>query len=125
MPDGGGARRSLSAEEVAERLGVRLAPLYACVSPGRLRSELDPHGAQASPYAAADVERLLERAKVRRTPEVGARGALSFGGPVLIRQCGDQLVNRLRVGRITGGPSDPMDAIPFSLFASDSWDASS
>ncbi|MEO6572994.1 MAG: helix-turn-helix domain-containing protein, partial [Polyangiaceae bacterium] len=59
------ARGFLTAGEAAARLGVKAATLYAYVSRGLLRSEATD-GARARRYLARDVERLLERRRMRQ-----------------------------------------------------------
>lgn len=56
----------LTAEEVAERLGVKRSTVYAYVSRGTLRSHRDATG-RRSRFAAAEVEELARRGRPRRT----------------------------------------------------------
>jgi len=51
----------LTAQEAAERLGVKPATLYAYVSRGLLRRERDPAG--RSRFALAEVDRLVKRGR--------------------------------------------------------------
>ena len=75
-------RHFLSAAEAAAVLRVRPATLYAYVSRGLLRSEVDPAG-RGRRYPAEEVEALARRAAGRRDPRQAARGALDWGLPVL------------------------------------------
>jgi citrate synthase len=75
-------RHFLSAAEAAAALRVRSATLYAYVSRGLLRSEVDPEG-RGRRYPAEEVEALARRAAGRRDPRQVARGALDWGLPVL------------------------------------------
>src|SRR5436190_16801247 len=56
----------LTAQEAADRLGVKPATLYAYVSRGLVRRERSPDG--RSLFALADVERLASRARRDRPP---------------------------------------------------------
>jgi citrate synthase len=76
------ARGFLTATEAAARLGVKAATLYAYVSRGLLRSEATD-GARARRYVARDVERLLERRRMREEPSLVAARALWWGAPVV------------------------------------------
>src|SRR5687767_3540618 len=78
-----GRRRFYLAGEAAAELGVTAATLYAYVSRGLLRSEPVPGERRTRRYLAEDVERLRERAQLRRDPARGAREALQWGEPVL------------------------------------------
>jgi citrate synthase len=58
----------MSARQAAERLGVRPASLYAYVSRGLLSRELSAD--RRSRYSTEEIERLAERGRPRRQPEV-------------------------------------------------------
>ncbi len=72
----------LSARQASERLGVKLATLYAYASRGLITS-LPGHGQRARLYAKDDVERLRTRQVARSGHGPVAAGALRFGEPVL------------------------------------------
>jgi len=73
--------RYLSASEAANALGVSMQTLYAYVSRGLIRSEAG-HGRQRR-YRADDVQRLLARKELRRSPDLSAEDALYWGAPLL------------------------------------------
>jgi len=73
----------LSAREAADALRVTRATLYAYTSRGLLRSEPIPGRTRERRYHRDDVERLVERAAIRRDPSRTAARALRWGGPVL------------------------------------------
>ncbi|HYQ29639.1 MAG TPA: citrate/2-methylcitrate synthase [Polyangiaceae bacterium] len=72
----------LSARQASERLGIKLATLYAYASRG-LISSVPGAGQRARSYAADDVERLRARHSARSGHGPVAAGALRFGEPVL------------------------------------------
>lgn len=72
----------LSSREASQRLGVKLATLYAYASRG-LISSLPGDGQRARWYAEDDVERLRTRHAARSGHGPVAAGALRFGEPVL------------------------------------------
>jgi len=72
----------LSSREASERLGVKLATLYAYASRGLIRS-LPGEGPRARLYASDDVERLRSRHVARSGHGPIAAAALRFGEPVL------------------------------------------
>ena len=72
----------LSADEAAERLGVKHASLYSYASRGLVRSIPGPQG-RARRYARADVERLRTRHDARKGHGAVAASALRWGEPVL------------------------------------------
>src|SRR3954451_25252807 len=72
----------LSSREASERLGVKLATLYAYASRGLIRS-LGGDRKRGRIYASDDVERLRTRHAARSGHGPVAAGALRFGGPVL------------------------------------------
>lgn len=74
--------RFLSADEAAERLGVKRATLYAYVARGHLTG-LGASRSGGHVYAEDDVERLRSRAAARKGHAGAASGALRFGEPVL------------------------------------------
>src|SRR6185312_3212615 len=73
----------LDGSAVAARLGVKPQTLYAYVSRGRIEARPDPSDPRKSLYSADDVGRLLERKSQGRKPADVARGAISWGEPVL------------------------------------------
>jgi len=76
------ARAWLSSRQASERLGVKLATLYAYASRGLITS-LPGDARRARLYAADDVERLRTRHVARSGHGAVAAGALRFGEPVL------------------------------------------
>jgi len=72
----------LSSREASQRLGVKLATLYAYASRG-LISSVPGEGQRARWYAEDDVERLRARHAARSGHGPVAAGALRFGEPVL------------------------------------------
>lgn len=75
--------RFYPAREAAELLGISMATLYAYVSRGLIRSEAAPGERRARRYRAEDVDRLVERQRLRYDPSRAAREALRWGEPVL------------------------------------------
>lgn len=73
----------LTAEEAMARLGVRAQTLYAYVSRGRIETAPDPADPRRSRYRLGDVAALAARKGRGRKAEDVARGAISFGDPVL------------------------------------------
>lgn len=72
----------LSSREASERLGVKLATLYAYASRGLIKS-LPADGQRARLYANDDIERLRTRHAARSGHGPVAAAALRFGEPVL------------------------------------------
>src|SRR5258706_7323551 len=73
----------LNAEEALSRLGVRPQTLYAYVSRGRVRAEVDPDAPRRSRYRASDIAALTSRKRRgRRAADVAAH-AIAWGEPVL------------------------------------------
>ena len=58
----------LSAQEACQRLGVKEATLYAYVSRGLIRSEVESQASRKRRYLAEDVDKLVERKEQRRDP---------------------------------------------------------
>jgi citrate synthase len=79
----GAGKTFLSSSEVVERLGISKSTLYAYVSRGLIRSAPDPSSPRSRRYRADDVERLLNRQRMRSDPEHAASGALTWGSPVM------------------------------------------
>ncbi len=77
------SNRYLSAQEVAEELGVSLKTLYAYVSRGLIRSEAAGGKRRNRRYRAEDVRQLKERKEQRRDPAKATEGALDWGAPVM------------------------------------------
>ena len=73
----------LSSGEVVERLGISKATLYAYVSRGLIRSEPVPESPRTRRYRADDVERLLNRQRMRSDPESATDSALDWGSPLM------------------------------------------
>ncbi len=73
----------LDGSAVAARLGIKAQTLYAYVSRGRIEARPDPTDPRKSLYSAEDVTRLFERKSQGRKPADVARGAISWGEPVL------------------------------------------
>ena len=67
----GAGKTFLSSSEVVERLGISKSTLYAYVSRGLIRSEPDPDSPRSRRYRADDVERLLNRQRIRLDPGTG------------------------------------------------------
>ena len=63
----GMAKRTMSADEAAESLGVSKATLYAYVSRGLIRSEEVGMQSRARRYLAEDVNKLKARKEYRRS----------------------------------------------------------
>lgn len=80
---------------VAARLGIKPNTLYAYVSRGRIEARPDPKDPRKSLYRAEDVARLFERKARGRTPADVARGAISWGEPVLASAITDVSGGRL------------------------------
>jgi citrate synthase len=76
-------QRYMTAQEVADELGISLATVYAYVSRGLLRSEAVSSSKRARRYYREDVERLRQRQEQRHNPEKAAKAALHFGAPLL------------------------------------------
>ena len=72
----------LSSRQASDRLGVKLATLYAYASRG-LIGTVPADGRRARLYASADIERLRTRHVARSGHGPVAAGALRFGEPVL------------------------------------------
>ena len=85
----------LDGSAVASRLGVKPQTLYAYVSRGRIEARPDPSDPRRSLYSADDVSRLLERKSAGRKPADVARGAISWGEPVLASAITDVAGGRL------------------------------
>ena len=79
----GAGKTFMSSDEVVERLGISKSTLYAYVSRGLIRSEPDPVSPRSRRYRADDVERLLNRQRMRSDPESTATSALDWGSPVM------------------------------------------
>ncbi len=73
----------LSAQEACERLGVKEATLYAYVSRGLIRSEIESTASRKRRYLAEDVDKLVERKEQRRDPTKVVEDALHWGVPLL------------------------------------------
>jgi citrate synthase len=73
----------LSAQEACERLGVKEATLYAYVSRGLIRSEVESQASRKRRYLAEDVDKLVERKEQRRDPAKVVEDALHWGIPLL------------------------------------------
>ena len=73
----------IAAEEARDRLGVRAQTLYAYVSRGRVQVRPDPRDSRRSLYRAADIAALTERKSRSRKISDVAKGAISWGEPVL------------------------------------------
>lgn len=72
----------MTADEAAAHLGVSRPTLYAYVSRGRLRAQVQP-GQRARRYRRSEVERLAQRHAGARQPRQAAGQALDWGLPVL------------------------------------------
>lgn len=75
--------RYSTATEAAAALGVSVQTLYSYTSRGMIHSEPLPGKPRSRRYVKADVERLKEKAELRRDPEKVSRRSLQWGGPVL------------------------------------------
>lgn len=73
----------LSAQEACERLGIKEATLYAYVSRGLIRSEVESQTSRKRRYLAEDVDKLLDRKEQRRDPAKVVEDALHWGVPLL------------------------------------------
>ena len=76
-------KRYLTAQEVAEALGISVATVYAYVSRGLLRSEAAGGSTRNRRYYGEDVERLKARQAQRQHPEKVTETALHWGAPLL------------------------------------------
>lgn len=76
-------KRYLTAQEVADQLGISVATVYAYVSRGLIRSEAGSDSSRKRRYYQEDVERLKQRQEQRYHPERVAEAALHFGAPLL------------------------------------------
>jgi citrate synthase len=74
-------KNDLTAQEVADELGISLPTVYAYVSRGLLRSEAT--STRRRRYRREDVERLKQRQEQRHHPERAAESALHWGVPIL------------------------------------------
>lgn len=72
----------LTAEQAAERLGIRRETLYAYVSRGQIQSTESADG-RSKLYRLTDIEELEQRKEQRRRPAKALREALHFGNPLL------------------------------------------
>jgi citrate synthase len=79
----GAGKTYLTSGEVVERLGISKSTLYAYVSRGLIRSAPVPGSPRTRRYRADDVERLLNRQRMRSDPEQAATSALAWGSPLL------------------------------------------
>ncbi|HEX3777944.1 MAG TPA: citrate/2-methylcitrate synthase [Polyangiaceae bacterium] len=82
----------LSSRKASERLGVKLATLYAYTSRGLIASVASESG-RGHVYAADDIERLRTRHAARSGHAAVAASALRFGEPVL----------ETRISQVTNG----------------------
>src|SRR5258708_28654997 len=73
----------MTAQDAAAALGVTIQTLYAYASRGMLRSEVVPGQTRVRRYLREDVDRLLERKELRRSPEQASPRSLNWGNPVL------------------------------------------
>lgn len=76
-------KRDMTAQEVADELGISITTVYAYVSRGLLQSHPASTGTRTRHYRREDVERLKQRQQQRYHPERAAESALHFGVPVL------------------------------------------
>src|SRR5262245_30757365 len=77
-----GSAEYWTAQQAAQRLGVKRETLYAYASRGLLHSERGPHG-PARRYLRADVERLHARNQGRREDRPAGGLLLAQGEPIL------------------------------------------
>lgn len=87
--------RFMTAQEAAAALGVATQTLYAYASRGMLRSESVPGQPRTRRYFREDVDRLVERKEVRRSPEKASPRSLNWGNPVL-----DSAITLIEAGRL-------------------------
>ncbi len=73
----------LSAQEACDRVGVKEATLYAYVSRGLIRSEVESQSSRKRRYLAEDVDKLVDRKEQRRDPAKVVEDALHWGVPLL------------------------------------------
>ncbi len=73
----------LTAQEACDRLGVKEATLYAYVSRGLIRSEVESQSSRKRRYLAEDVDKLVDRKEQRRDPAKVVEDALHWGVPLL------------------------------------------
>lgn len=86
-------KRRLTAQEVAERLGINVATVYAYVSRGQLRSEPGGTNQRTRMYLAEEVDRLVSKKEQRKDPARVAQTALNWGPAVL-----DSSITRIESG---------------------------
>ena len=73
----------MTAQEVAEALGINVATVYAYVSRGLIRSEPTGGSKRTRRYDREDVRRLKDRQEQRHNPDKVVEGALHWGTPLL------------------------------------------
>lgn len=78
-----GKKRYLTSHEAVEVLNVSPATIYSYVSRGLIRSEASGTGKRTRLYRSEDIERLQERKRLRRNPDVDMNRALRAEDPVL------------------------------------------
>jgi citrate synthase len=103
-PAPGAGKVFLSSGEVVDRLGISKSTLYAYVSRGLIRSEPDPGSPRSRRYRAEDVERLLNRQRMRSDPEKVTTTALAWGSPIL-----DSSISVITDGRLNYRDHDAID----------------
>lgn len=73
----------LTAQEVADELGVKVGTIYAYVSRGLIRSQASQEGQRHRLYSRDDVTRLLVRRQMRVSLDPPAENVLQWAAPVL------------------------------------------
>nr|WP_246259311.1 MULTISPECIES: citrate synthase family protein [Chelativorans] len=76
-------QRLVSSERAAAILGVSRQTLYAYVSRGQIRAEVDPADPRRQLYDARELEAIAARKALGRKPREAAANALDWGLPVL------------------------------------------
>ncbi len=107
MPD----PRYMTAQEVAETLGISVATVYAYVSRGLIRSESTDGSKRTRRYDREDVRRLKARQEQRHNPDKVVEGALSWGTPLL-----DSALTLIENGRLYYRGHDALELAQHNTF---------
>ena len=82
-------------QEALTLLGVKPQTLYAYVSRGMITAKPDTNDPRASLYSSTDIDALVKRRRSGRGREAIARGAISWGEPVM-----ETAITTVRNGRL-------------------------
>ncbi|MGM0558961.1 MAG: citrate synthase family protein [Myxococcota bacterium] len=83
------SRKTMTAEEAAEFLGVKVPTVYAYVSRGLIDSIEAPDDPRARRYRRSDLERLKRRSDAHGGRGAAAAGALDWGAPSIDTRIGE------------------------------------